>query len=130
MFLAVPPKILPFTFGDLPLNEGQLITVPCAVIEGDSPISLKWLFNDQSIPIHMRVTVVPLGERNMILSVGSVQAIHAGQYTCAAHNDAGTYEFTANMTVNGKDMQGIGALDISNFMHDPLCPTLISFIIL
>jgi len=95
---------LPFTFGDLPLNEGQLITVPCAVIEGDSPISLKWLFNGQSIPNHLRVTIVPLGERNMILSVGSVQAIHAGWYTCAAHNDAGTYEFTVNMTVNGKDM--------------------------
>jgi hypothetical protein len=78
----------------------------------------------------MRVIVVPLGERNMILSVGSVQAIHAGQYTCVAHNDAGTYEFTANMTVNGKDMQGSGALDSSNYMHDPLCPTFFIFIIL
>ena len=99
---SVSPKILPFSFGDRPLNEGQLITVPCAVIEGDSPISLTWLFNGRSISPHMRVTVVPLGERNMILSVGSVQAIHAGQYTCAAQNDAGTYEFIANMTVNGK----------------------------
>jgi len=49
----------------------------------------------------MRITVVPLGVKNVILSVGSVQASHVGQYTCIAENRAGTYEYSANMTVNG-----------------------------
>jgi len=97
----VPPKILPFTFGKRPLNEGELVTVPCAVSTGDTPVMLRWLFNGQKITPRMRITVVPLGVKNVILSVGSVQASHVGQYTCIAENYAGTYEYSANMTVNG-----------------------------
>jgi hypothetical protein len=39
--------------------------LPSALIEGDSHISLKLLFSGQSFPLHMRVTDVPLGNRNM-----------------------------------------------------------------
>ena len=101
LLFAVPPKILPFTFGERPLNEGELVTVPCAVATGDAPVTLRWLFNGQKITPRMRITVVPLGVKNVILSVGSVQASHVGQYTCIAENHAGTYKYSANMTVNG-----------------------------
>lgn len=101
LLFPVPPKILPFTFGERPLNEGELVTVPCAVVKGDAPVTLRWLFNGQNITPRMRITVVPLGVKNVILSVGSVQASHVGQYTCIAENRAGAYEYSANMTVNG-----------------------------
>ncbi|KAJ8895524.1 hypothetical protein PR048_000860 [Dryococelus australis] len=93
--------IMPFTFGEHPLNEGQLVTVPCAVVEGDSPVSLQWLFNGQPISPRLRVTLVQLGERNVILSISSVEARHVGIFSCVAENAAGTYELSANLTVNG-----------------------------
>lgn len=102
IFHTVSPKILPFTFGERPLNAGQLVTVPCAVVEGDAPISLQWLFNNQTIAPRHRITIVELGDRNVILSIASVDEKHVGNYTCVARNLAGHHNITAPLLVNGK----------------------------
>lgn len=99
--LTVPPKILPFTFGDRPLNAGQLVTVPCAVVEGDAPITLQWQFNGQTITQRHRITVVQLGDRNVILSIASVDEKHGGNYSCIARNLAGYHAITDTLYVNG-----------------------------
>lgn len=83
------------------MNPGQIITVPCGVIEGDRPISLHWTFNGNPITPRMGVTVVNLGERSVILSISSVQAAHAGVYTCTAKNLAGTDHLSAELIVKG-----------------------------
>lgn len=101
LIFTVPPVLLPFSFGDRPMNPGQIITVPCGVIEGDRPISLHWTFNDNPITPRMGVTVVNLGERSAILSISSVQAAHAGNYTCTAKNSAGTDRLSAELIVKG-----------------------------
>jgi len=98
---TVRPVLLPFSFGDRPMNPGQIITVPCGVIEGDRPISLHWTFNGNPITPRMGVTVVNLGERSVILSISSVQATHAGHYTCTAKNFAGTDHRSAELVVKG-----------------------------
>lgn len=98
---TVRPVLLPFSFGDRPLNPGQIITVPCGVIEGDRPISLHWTFNGNPITPRMGVTVVNLGERSVILSISSVQAAHAGHYMCTAKNFAGTDHRSAELVVKG-----------------------------
>jgi Immunoglobulin I-set domain. len=105
MFMfTVRPVLLPFSFGERPMNPGQIITVPCGVIEGDRPISLHWTFNGNPITPRMGVTVVNLGERSVILSISSVQAAHAGHYTCTAKNFAGTDHRSAELVVKGTQL--------------------------
>ncbi|KAK1126108.1 hypothetical protein K0M31_004749 [Melipona bicolor] len=96
----VIPKLLPFTFGEKPLNSGQVVTVPCAVVEGDQPLKLRWTLNGHAISPHSGISIVDLGGRGAILSIGSVQATHAGTYTCIAENLAGRHELSADLIVN------------------------------
>lgn len=99
--IAVMPKLLPFSFGDEPMNSGQVVTVPCAVVEGDMPLKLRWTLNGHAIMPHIGISILDLGGRGAILSIGSVQAAHAGTYTCIAENFAGRHELSAAMIVNG-----------------------------
>nr|XP_033326681.1 Down syndrome cell adhesion molecule-like protein Dscam2 isoform X48 [Megalopta genalis] len=98
--VMVIPKLLPFAFGDKPLNSGQVVTVPCAVVEGDQPLKLRWTLNSYPISPHSGISIVDLGGRGAILSIGSVQATHAGTYTCIAENLAGRHELSADLIVN------------------------------
>lgn len=92
---------MPFSFGEEPLNSGQVVTVPCAVTEGDPPLKLRWILNGHTISPHSGISVLDLGGRGAILSIGSVQAAHAGTYTCIAENSAGRHELSADLIVNG-----------------------------
>ncbi|XP_026825565.1 Down syndrome cell adhesion molecule-like protein Dscam2 isoform X9 [Ooceraea biroi] len=98
--VMVIPKLLPFSFGEEPLNSGQVVTVPCAVVEGDPPLKLRWTLNGHAISPHSGISIVDLGGRGAILSIGSVQATHAGTYTCVAENLAGRHELSADLIVN------------------------------
>lgn len=98
---VVLPKLLPFSFGEDALNSGQVVTVPCAVMEGDQPLKLHWLLNYHPIAQHSGITILDLGDRGAILSIGSVQASHAGIYTCMAENPAGKRRHSAKLVVNG-----------------------------
>lgn len=99
--ITVIPKLLPVSFGEEPLNSGQVVIVPCAVTEGDPPLKLRWTLNNHSISPHSGVAILDLGGRGAILSIGSVQATHAGTYTCIAENLAGRHELSADLIVNG-----------------------------
>jgi hypothetical protein len=92
---------MPFAFGDQPLSQGQLVTVTCAVVEGDSPISLQWKFNGKNISSTDSYTLIPFGDRQLFLNIPSVEAKHAGNYSCMAKNPAGREEKTATLRVNG-----------------------------
>ncbi|XP_024939099.1 Down syndrome cell adhesion molecule-like protein Dscam2 isoform X35 [Cephus cinctus] len=98
--VMVIPKLLPFSFGEKPLNSGQVVTAPCAVVEGDQPLKLRWTLNGHAISPHSGVSILDLGGRGAILSIGSVQAAHAGTYTCIAENFAGRHELSADLIVN------------------------------
>ena len=113
----VAPILLPFSFGDRPMNPGQIITVPCGVTDGDRPISLYWTFNSSPITPRMGVTVVNLGERSAILSISSVRASHAGNYTCTAENSAGRDHFSAELVVKG--------MQLSLFSHEQFISKLV-----
>lgn len=101
MFDAVPPTLQPFSFGEKALNPGQVVTQPCSVIEGDRPLNLFWLFNHEAIKPHMGITVINIGDRSAILSIGTVSDSHAGFYTCKAENVAGKANFSSELIVNG-----------------------------
>ncbi|XP_035731508.1 Down syndrome cell adhesion molecule-like protein Dscam2 isoform X35 [Vespa mandarinia] len=98
--VMVIPKLLPFSFGEEPLNSGQVVTVPCAVVEGDQPLKLRWTLNGHEISPHSGISVLDLGGRGAILSIGSVLETHAGTYTCIAENHAGRHELSSDLIVN------------------------------
>ncbi|KAI8422223.1 hypothetical protein MSG28_006118 [Choristoneura fumiferana] len=97
---AVPPVVQPFSFGEVAMNSGQVVTVPCSVIEGDHPLQLRWLFDDEPIKPRSGATVFNIGERSAILSIGSVSHKHAGNYTCIAENEAGIRSHSSILIIN------------------------------
>lgn len=102
-FDLVLPKISPFNFGDEPSHIDNLATVQCAVITGDTPIMFQWLHNGVLIPrINDRgVAIHNSGRRISTLTLESISAYNAGNYTCLARNQAGTSTQTAELIVNG-----------------------------
>lgn len=100
--MPVAPQILPFNFGDEPANSGDLVSLTCSV-KGDLPIDITWALN--GVPIDGRqgadVNVASTNKRNSVLSIDSVAARHAGDYTCSAANLAGATSHTATLAVNG-----------------------------
>ena len=99
----VPPQISPFNFGDAPSDAGNLVVVQCAVIKGDSPIVISWDFNGESLNgDNLGIEVNVLNKRVSSLTIESVTAKNAGNYTCNAKNSAGTFSYTSQLVVNGK----------------------------
>jgi hypothetical protein len=101
----VPPKIVPFGFGDEPSNFGDSAFVQCSVSSGDSPIDLHWYFDGALVTVSDKlrgISTVLLGKRVNALAIDSVKGHHAGQYTCVATNKAAQANFTTKLVVNGK----------------------------
>ncbi|GBP44660.1 Hemicentin-2 [Eumeta japonica] len=97
---AVSPVVQPFSFGEVALNAGQVVTTPCSVVEGDHPLQLQWLFNNEPIKPRSGVTVFNIGDRSVILSIPSVTHDHAGVYTCLAKNNAGVDSHSSVLIIN------------------------------
>lgn len=62
---------------------------------------VEWTLNGQTIPNYLEVSTPKIGKRIHVLSIDSVKADHAGNYSCVATNQAGTAEFTAPLIVIG-----------------------------
>lgn len=100
-FHLVPPQIVPFDFGEAPVDSGDMATTQCAVTRGDFPITITWRLNNQSISDISGVAVSKINKRISTLSIDSVEALHSGIYTCIAVNKAGTVSYSAVLNVNG-----------------------------
>ncbi|XP_076297100.1 Down syndrome cell adhesion molecule 1 isoform X19 [Lasioglossum baleicum] len=99
--VMVSPQIAPISFGDEPVNAGDLVSVQCVVTKGDSPLEITWTFDSQPIrPDRMDVIVSNSGKRVKQLTIESVAARHAGEYTCVASNAAGSTSHSAKLDVN------------------------------
>nr|NP_001036480.1 down syndrome cell adhesion molecule 1, isoform AX [Drosophila melanogaster]ABI31031.1 down syndrome cell adhesion molecule 1, isoform AX [Drosophila melanogaster] len=98
--VMVPPKITPFDFGDAPTNVEDSVSVMCLISNGDLPIDIEWFFNDYGISSYSGINVVKGGKRNSMLSIDSVQARHAGKYSCRAKNHAAAVNYTTELIVN------------------------------
>lgn len=83
------------------MNFEESVSVNCLIYLGDLPMDITWLFNDHPINIYTGVTIVKGGKKASILTIDSVHAGHAGNYTCKARNDAAAVEYTAELIVNG-----------------------------
>jgi hypothetical protein len=100
--LPVVPQILPFSFGDGPANDGEMSVIQCAVVKGDSPITISWIFNGVEIsPDYQGISLSKANQRISTLSIEAVHARHSGEYICRARNSAGEVNHTAHLNVNG-----------------------------
>ena len=91
-----------FSFGQEPLNAGDMATIQCAVIKGDFPVEIMFMFKEKSIEInHQDIIISESGRRTKQLTIESVGAQHTGEYTCVASNVAGSTSRTATLAVNG-----------------------------
>lgn len=97
----MPPKIAHFDFGDEPSNFADSASVQCLVTSGDLPVDFVWFANNRPIAEYFGITIAKMGKRNSVLTIDSVSAKHAGNYTCQASNKASTVNFTSELIVNG-----------------------------
>lgn len=99
-FAIVLPHITPFEF-EGEANTDDSVQLTCYVSKGDAPMTISWTLNGNKILQHSGISMVPIGERTSLLIISSVQAEHAGQYTCTAANRAGQVTHNATLLVNG-----------------------------
>lgn len=102
IFLPVAPQIAPFVIGEEPANWGDTVTATCTVIKGDYPIEIEWALNGKPIvSSYPDISIVSTSKRVSLLTIDSVSASHAGEYTCTASNAAGGTSCSASLAVNG-----------------------------
>uniref|UniRef100_T1J767 Down syndrome cell adhesion molecule n=1 Tax=Strigamia maritima TaxID=126957 RepID=T1J767_STRMM len=94
------PKIVPFSFQDDQLFEGVFARVSCVVYQGDLPITIKWLKDNQPLSTLEGVNVRQVDQFSSMLTIEKVQQVHSGNYTCTATNSAASASSTAILVVN------------------------------
>ncbi|XP_076390037.1 Down syndrome cell adhesion molecule 1 isoform X14 [Megachile rotundata] len=99
--VMVAPQIAPFVITEEPANWGDSISVVCAILKGDLPIEIAWALNGEPIGRDRSdINILATTRKNSILSIESVAARHAGEYTCSASNKAGATSHSATLAVN------------------------------
>ena len=95
------PEIVPFNFGDKPINQGEFAQLSCVVRKGDKPLSITWSLKGDIINSGPTLTTTMLGTQASMLVISSVDYHHSGIYTCRAENPAGVTTHSAELLVNG-----------------------------
>lgn len=100
--IIVVPHIGPFAISDGPANWGDMVSATCSIMKGDFPVKIVWTFNGQPISLHdSDITITNINKHMSALSIESVTARHAGEYTCVATNRAGNVSHSTTLVVNG-----------------------------
>ena len=95
------PEIVPFNFGDDPINQGDFVQLTCNVRRGDKPLSLTWSLKGDIISSDPVLTTTMIGQQTSMLMISAVDYQHSGVYTCRAENPAGITSYSAELFVNG-----------------------------
>lgn len=101
VLILVVPQVLPFDFGNEPVNDQETVVVVCTASKGDLPLDIQWLFNGEPLKTGDSSVVLSSFKRNSQLSIESVSHQNQGNYTCIVKNGAGTVNHTATLYVNG-----------------------------
>lgn len=99
--IPVPPNILPFSFGEKPANVGEYLQAACTINFGDLPLTITWKFNGQPISQRNNNYVINNSKRSSLMIIESVDAKHAGSYSCVGENRAGRNTYSADLIVYG-----------------------------
>ncbi|XP_043581124.1 Down syndrome cell adhesion molecule-like protein Dscam2 isoform X15 [Bombus pyrosoma] len=99
--VMVTPHIGPFSISDGPANSGDMVSATCSIMKGDFPVEIVWKFNDRVIGFNdPDITITRINKHMSALSIESVAARHAGEYTCVATNRAGNVSHSTTLAVN------------------------------
>ncbi|XP_032292769.1 cell adhesion molecule Dscam1 isoform X12 [Drosophila virilis] len=98
--VMVLPQIVPFEFGEESVNELDMVSASCTVNKGDLPIDVAWTKNGGRVYTNDGIVVTKTSTRMSVLSIESVRARHAGNYSCVATNNAGESRHWAILAVN------------------------------
>lgn len=96
--VPVPPRIGPFSFGEL--IEGVRTQVQCVIQAGDLPLELRWLKDHAEISSELSIQITE-DDYSSTLAIPRVGREHSGNYTCVASNEARASSSTANLVVSG-----------------------------
>ena len=112
---AEPPEIVPFSFGEAPINQGETTVIICNIKKGDKPVSITWSLKGDVVSFDPALTTSMIGTQMSLLTITNVGYRHSGTYTCRATNEAGSVTHSAELLVNG----------MINFWHwkCPICRT-------
>lgn len=78
-----------------------MVSTSCTVNKGDLPLDIYWMRNGGRIYTNDGLVVMRNNQRLSVLSIESVRARHAGNYTCVASNSGGVTMSSAILRVNG-----------------------------
>jgi hypothetical protein len=95
-----PPSIYPFSIQNS-LHLGERIGIQCVVTKGDSPLTIEWLKDGESISSLPDLSIKSLGEYSSTLMIEHLATSHSGSYTCTARNSAATASHSVQLAVNG-----------------------------
>ena len=101
-FYPEPPKVLPITFGQETVDEGEFAQLICIVVKGDEPLSITWSMQGARVNSGPTISTTMLGTRTSMLTIDSVGHRHSGEYTCVASNRAGSEKQSTELKVNGR----------------------------
>ena len=107
IIVLVLPIIVPFEFGDEPINIHESVSAMCSVNKGDLPINIWWSFYDVHFKLERNLTnndgivITKLGHKSSVLTIESAQPRHRGNYTCFAQNKGGVAQHSAYLSING-----------------------------
>lgn len=93
--------ITPFEFGEDSVNSDDMVTLMCTVGKGDFPIKINWYLNGLEVERYEGISTMRTNKRVSQLTIDQVQALHSGEYTCLASNDAGNASYSTSLRVNG-----------------------------
>ncbi|UYV60135.1 Dscam [Cordylochernes scorpioides] len=96
---GTPLKIQQFQFSsDIVLGTKAKLT--CTVLKGEGPFTFQWHKDGKPLEHSSLVKLVALDEETSILSIGSVQAEHVGNYSCTVTGAGGVDRWTAPLLLN------------------------------
>ena len=92
------PKVLPFEFPKQ-VNAGDSVTVVC-VAKGSSPVRYEW--SKDGLAFSRETASIVASDELSTIHIKSLQATHAGNYTCTASNAFGSDSFSARIRVQSE----------------------------
>lgn len=79
-----------------------MVSATCSIVKGDFPVEIVWQFNGNPIDFgNDDITITRINKHMSAVSIESVAARHAGEYTCMAKNKAGIASHATTLAVNG-----------------------------
>ena len=77
------------------------MSIHCSVTDGDLPIRLEWMYNDQPLRNGNGVEIFNHGLTSLMI-INQVRGEQSGSYTCIATNKATSVNSTVQLIVKGK----------------------------